>query len=191
MAHVPCRVILGVPRQAHGLRERAMNIRKLDQTACVEVLKANRLAHLACASDGQPYVVPIHYAIDEHHIYSFSIPGQKIDWMRVNPKVCVQVEEYVQPSQWRSVIVNGTFEELHDSAGYAWDLDHAWKLLSQHASWWEPGAVPADPAPRLASPLYVFYRISLDAMSGREATGNAADGTPSVAGRGQAGEPHP
>lgn len=39
-----------------------MQIRTLTTFECTQLLSANRVGRLACARDGQPYVVPIHYA---------------------------------------------------------------------------------------------------------------------------------
>jgi nitroimidazol reductase NimA-like FMN-containing flavoprotein (pyridoxamine 5'-phosphate oxidase superfamily) len=43
-------------------------------------------------------------------IYALSTVGQKIEWMRQNPKVCLQVDEIANQSEWMSVIANGTYE---------------------------------------------------------------------------------
>ncbi|TGV54549.1 pyridoxamine 5'-phosphate oxidase family protein, partial [Mesorhizobium sp. M2D.F.Ca.ET.160.01.1.1] len=70
-----------------------MQIRTLSALECTKILTANRFGHLACAKDGQPYVVPFYFAHADNHLYAFSMPGKKIDWMRSNPLVSVQVEE--------------------------------------------------------------------------------------------------
>lgn len=59
-----------------------MLIRTLSVLECTRLLGANRVARLACAKDGQPYVVPLHYAYSDAHLYAFSMPGKKIEWMR-------------------------------------------------------------------------------------------------------------
>ena len=64
-----------------------MRIRSLTRQQCVELLSRGHLAHLACALDRQPYVVPIFFAFDGHHLFSFTMPGQKLLWMPVSPCV--------------------------------------------------------------------------------------------------------
>lgn len=145
-----------------------MIISRLTKGDCIEVIKANRLAHLACAREGQPYVVPIYYAYAEPYAYSFTMPGQKLDWMRGNPSVCLQVDDRTQ-GVWRSVLVTGRFEELPDKVGHKRERDRAWQLLSQHANWWEPGAVRPDPAAFSDHSPHVFYRVFLEEVSGRSA----------------------
>jgi nitroimidazol reductase NimA-like FMN-containing flavoprotein (pyridoxamine 5'-phosphate oxidase superfamily) len=146
-----------------------MQIRTLTTFECTKLLTANRVGHLACASNGQPYVVPIHYAYASDHLYAFSMPGKKIEWMRANPLVSVQVGEQGQGRGWRSVIVDGRYEELPDRIGYKNERDHAWSLLSKHSDWWEPGALkPVIPQVADSAP-HVFFRILIATLSGREA----------------------
>ena len=75
-----------------------MLIRELTTPECHDVLKRASIARLGCARDNQPYVVPVHVYFDENYLYSFAMLGQKITWMRDNPRVCVQVDEIVLPA---------------------------------------------------------------------------------------------
>jgi nitroimidazol reductase NimA-like FMN-containing flavoprotein (pyridoxamine 5'-phosphate oxidase superfamily) len=148
-----------------------MRIRSLNEAECGEVLAANRVGRLACTSNGQPYVVPIHFAYADNNLYVFSMPGKKIEWMRANPLVSVVVEEHGKRREWKSVVVDGRYEELPDRIGTKRQREHAWSLLSQHVNWWEPGALkPVTQPPSLAeSSDHVFFRILIDRLSGREA----------------------
>lgn len=141
-----------------------MIITEMTRSECLELLAAQRLGHLACCRDGQPYVVPVTFALDGNYLYSFSLTGQKIEWMRANPLVSLQTDVLGEHGTWRSVVVNGRFEELPDRIGWKHARDHAWSLLSQHANWWEPGGLkPADEGPT----QHVFYRIMIETMTGR------------------------
>ncbi|RWK12949.1 MAG: pyridoxamine 5'-phosphate oxidase family protein, partial [Mesorhizobium sp.] len=102
---------------------------------------AHRVGRLACAKDGQPYIVPFYYTYADNRLYAFSMVGKKIDWMRINPLVSVQVDEHSTARGWKSVVVDGRYEELSHRIGHEVQLDHAWSLLSKHADWWEPGAL--------------------------------------------------
>lgn len=146
-----------------------MIIKELDKQQIQALLAANRLGRLACAKDCQPYLVPITYSLFDNYLYSFSMPGQKVDWMRINPKVCVQVDEFGEGRAWKSVIINGIFEELPDRIGFKHEREHAWSLLSKHANWWEPGGLkPVTPPMATISP-HLFYRIAIEGMTGRQA----------------------
>ena len=147
-----------------------MLIRTLSTLECTKLLAANRVGHLACAKEGQPYIVPLYYAHSDNHLYAFSLPGKKIDWMRTNPLVSFQVDERGQGRGWRTVVVDGRYEELPDRIGHKVQRDHAWSVLSKHADWWEPGALkPATPVVSDCTP-HVFYRIVIEQVSGREAS---------------------
>ena len=112
--------------------------------------------------------LPIYYAYADNHLYAFSMPGKKIEWMRINPLVSIQIHERGQGREWRSVIVDGHFEELPDRTGDKRGRDYAWSLLSKYCDWWEPGALkPATHSVVDHSP-HVFFRISAESISGRE-----------------------
>jgi hypothetical protein len=144
-----------------------MVITELSEAQCNEFLSASRVGRLACARDGQPYVVPVTFAFAQHALYSFSLPGQKIEWMRENPKVCVQVDESGERGAWKSVVVFGRYAELPDRIGSKLEREHAWSLLSRHASWWEPGGL--KPVATSVPSHHLFYKISVESLSGRQA----------------------
>src|SRR5262245_9508869 len=95
-------------------RNGAMWIRALSPAECTEVLSSHRVAYLACAKDGHPYVVPIYYACSGHALYAFSMPGKKIEWMRANAMVSLLIEEKEQGREWKTVEIEGRYEELPD-----------------------------------------------------------------------------
>ena len=94
-----------------------MVIRELSRVECLRVLAGASLARLACAKENQPYVVPVYLAYDEASgcLYGFTTPGQKVEWMRANPLVCVEVDEIAAHDQWVSVIAIGRYEELPET----------------------------------------------------------------------------
>jgi uncharacterized protein len=56
--------------------------------------------------------VPVNYYFDGENIYIHTLPGKKLDALRANPRVCLQVDEIKDAYNWRSVIAYGTFEEI-------------------------------------------------------------------------------
>lgn len=146
-----------------------MIIHELSAAQCSNVMSESRMAQLACAQDNRPYVVPIFYAYADGCAYSFTMPGRKLETMRANPNVALLVEEKGEGRSWKSVLAEGTFEELPDRIGYKRLRDRAWSLLAQHVDWWEPGALkPVLPSVTKHSP-HVFFRIHVGRMSGRQA----------------------
>jgi len=91
-----------------------MVIREMGRAECLRMLAAARRARLACAHENQPYVVPVSLAYDEASacLYGFSPPGQKVEWMRANPQVCIEVDKISADDEWVSVIAIGRYEEL-------------------------------------------------------------------------------
>jgi nitroimidazol reductase NimA-like FMN-containing flavoprotein (pyridoxamine 5'-phosphate oxidase superfamily) len=96
-----------------------MVIREMSREECLRVLAGGRLARLACARENQPYVVPVYLAYHEASacLYGFTTPGQKVEWMRANPLVCVELDEVAAYDQWVSVIATGRYEELPETPG--------------------------------------------------------------------------
>lgn len=94
-----------------------MFVRVMSREECQGVAAAGDLARLACCRDDQPYIVPITYAQSGNRLYCFSMPGQKIDWMRSNPKVSLQIAEFASNRQWKSVVVTGRYQELPATQG--------------------------------------------------------------------------
>ncbi|PBB16827.1 pyridoxamine 5'-phosphate oxidase family protein [Mesorhizobium sp. WSM4313] len=146
-----------------------MQIRTLSALECTKLLTANRIGRLACAQHGQPYVVPFYYAHADNHLYAFSMLGKKIEWMRSNPLVSVQVDERNMGRGWKSVVVSGRYEELPDRIGHKIEIDHAWSVLSKHADWWEPGALKPGTSSNMGRLPHVFFRIFIAEVTGREA----------------------
>lgn len=145
-----------------------MKLRQLELRACIAVLERNRLGHLACTSDGLPYIVPLHYAWAQNYLYAFSMPGRKIDALRHNAGAAMLIEEIDTPQRWRSVLVRGSFEELPDQIGFKRQRDHAWQLLSRHNSWWEPGSYKPEATGPVPGAQPIFFRITADEITGRE-----------------------
>ncbi|MGZ6480508.1 MAG: pyridoxamine 5'-phosphate oxidase family protein [Bdellovibrionales bacterium] len=77
-----------------------------------EVLESCQNGHLGCWAHGEGYVVPITYVYSNGWIYGHTREGKKIEMMRTNPDVCLQVEEMKSRTEWRSVIAWGKFHEL-------------------------------------------------------------------------------
>ena len=77
-----------------------------------DLLHKQSVGRIGCHDEDLVYVVPISYAYDDNCVYCHTYEGKKIDIMRMNPKVCFQVDEMRDMANWRSVIAWGQFEEL-------------------------------------------------------------------------------
>jgi len=79
-----------------------------------EILSQNVFGHLGCNDGFNTYVYPISYIYDGKFIISHSQNGSKIDAMRHNKRVCMQVDEIKNFANWKSVMVLGDFQELKE-----------------------------------------------------------------------------
>lgn len=84
----------------------------LDAKGIDDLLSEQRYARLGCHAGGKTYVVPISYAFVGGEILGQTSPGLKIDMMRKNPEVCIEVDDVRSLTDWRSAIVWGRYEEL-------------------------------------------------------------------------------
>jgi len=128
------------------------------------LLGRNNIARLACARNNQPYIVPLRIDLDGNCLYGCATLGQKIEWMRTNPLVCVECEEFVSERRWASVIVCGHYEELPNVPENESARRTAERLFQKHPMWWEPGTVPLGDRER-RSPI--VFRIHVDSLTGR------------------------
>ena len=146
----------------------SMRINELSRAECEEILTRCDLGRLGCARENQPYIVPIHFSFDPPGtcLYAFSTVGQKIDWMRENPKVCVEVDDVTDKNHWTTVLVFGRYQELRDSPTEKAARDSALELFSKRPEWWLPAAGKVGPREHYAM---VIYRIQIDRLTGRRA----------------------
>ena len=79
-----------------------------------DVLQHGLVGRIGCHAEDETYIVPISYAFDGTYIYCHTHEGKKTDMMRKNPKVCFQVDDMKDMANWKSVLVQGRFEELND-----------------------------------------------------------------------------
>lgn len=129
------------------------------------VLFTKMVGRIGCHADGKTYVVPVAYAFDGTHIYAHSRVGQKILMMRKNPRVCFQVDDIDNLANWRSVVVDGEYEELTSPKL----LNKASKLLGQRLTPFvtSDAAKPADNPPGEKKMRPVFFRILIKDKTGR------------------------
>jgi len=138
-------------------------MRELSAAEIDEFLREQRIARLGCNAGGETYVVPVIYAYDGSAIVTVTQEGRKVEMLRADPQVCVEVDEYDADGKgsWRSVIAQGTSEELSGEA-----VEDALQLLRERFQ----RASGREAERRELSPGTVVLRIAL-----REATGRAME----------------
>ena len=147
-----------------------MIVHEMTEQECREMLARTNVARLACVRNNQPYVVPIHVDLDREFLYSFATQGLRIDWMRQNPLVCVEIDELSPQTHWASVVVFGRYEELPPLPEYG-DLRRvAEQLFQRHPMWWQPASVPLAGREQRTP---IVFRIRIDRMTGRRGSNDA------------------
>jgi nitroimidazol reductase NimA-like FMN-containing flavoprotein (pyridoxamine 5'-phosphate oxidase superfamily) len=153
-----------------------MVIHDLTAAECHETLSRSGIGRLACARDNVPYVVPIYFVYEPDHLYGFTTVGQKIEWMRLNPRVCVEVDDIKDHTSWTSIVISGRYEELPDTPEYEAERRQAQMLLEKRFLWWQT----AHAAEQLRRPdskpsPTVFYCIHIEETTGRRAAPDAIE----------------
>ncbi len=135
-------------------------MRELDRAEIEDFLREQRIARLGCHAGGETYVVPVIYAYDGGAVVTVTQEGRKVEMLRENPRVCVEIDEYDTDGRgsWRSVIAYGAAEEL---AGE--EIQGALAILRERFA----RAAGREAEPRPLSPGTVVLRICLDELSGR------------------------
>ena len=152
-----------------------MLVTEMSEQECHEFLKRVSFGRLACARDNQPYVIPIYFAFEPDHLYAFATMGQKIEWMRSNPLVCVEVDEVQSHVHWSSIVLQGRYEEFPDTPEYATRRQQAQTLLEKRSLWWQTGFAAAQTRPKFDRDIPVFYCIHIEEISGRRVSADPVE----------------
>ncbi len=142
-----------------------MEMKELSPKECHAILQRAETGRLGCSFENQPYIVPVSIACDDDSIYVFATFGQKIKWMRANPKVCLQVDEIKDHSRWSSVVAYGRYQELPEPQ-FKQQREHARKLLQQRHDWWLNAVAERRIATKDVSVEPMFFRIQIDSVTG-------------------------
>ena len=131
-----------------------------------EFVLEQRVGRVGCNTGGVTYVVPVIFAWDVDSFYVYTTEGQKVTMMRENARVCFEIDEYVVDGGWRSVIVQGVYEELRDE-----DAQRALQILTERLSPTTGAKREARDSSEGRAP--VAFRIRALEMTGRKVERNA------------------
>jgi uncharacterized protein len=144
-------------QSAAVVREDRAVIEKLDEREIDAFLRRQLVGRVGCHAEGKTYGVPVIYVWDGECVYVQSVEGRKTRIMRAHPQVCFEVDEYEPDGSWRSVILEGVYEELERGPAEA-----ALALLVQRF----PGGRRAT-AGRATDRRPVTFRICCNQATGR------------------------
>lgn len=144
----------------------------LDDAHIDVLLTTKHLGRLGCHADGRTYVVPVTFVYENGRVYGHTNEGMKVEMLRKNPQVCLEVDDIQDMRHWRSVIAWGTFEELQgEDAAKAFDLLFTRlgpERTSETSGTWTGDAMDhVSQRIRLRAQKGVVYSIRLTEKSGR------------------------
>jgi nitroimidazol reductase NimA-like FMN-containing flavoprotein (pyridoxamine 5'-phosphate oxidase superfamily) len=149
-----------------------LDIDEMGRDEIVEILMRVGYGHLGFNCEGKPYVMPMHYYLDDSgrdpHIYLFTTEGMKTQAIDKNPEVCLQVEEvFDDPLHWRSVIVNGTAKQLKDRE----EIERVREIVKQHNPTLSPAINRTWTDSWGRAQVVTIYQIEPIEMTGRTTDG--------------------
>jgi uncharacterized protein len=140
-----------------------IQVEEMDADDSKKLLQRVGYGHLGLVREAHPYVVPIHYAYEDPNIFIFTTEGKKTEIIKINPKVCLQVEELTDEKHWQSVIASGEAILLTDDD----EVKHAMDLILAK----NPNLTPALSIrwmdQWIRSNIDVVYRITPTTITGR------------------------
>ena len=152
-----------------------MVISEMTDKECRQFLARSSFGRLACAQENVPYIVPIYFVYEPDHLYGFSTFGKKVKWMRLNPHVCVEIDDVSNHFRWASLVVNGRYEEFPDEAEYRTEREHAQMLLEKRFLWWQTAYAAMQLRSKKERHPPLFYCIHIEDMTGRKATPDSVE----------------
>ncbi len=121
---------------------------ELSRADSLALLADEKVAHVATAVDGVPYVTPISFVVLYEEIHFRTVPGRRLEELRANPRVCIEVSRTDEEGGWQSVLVWGDAYEVDDANREA---DVVAALLAKYHDgaglFSVPASRPFDPRP--------------------------------------------
>ncbi len=138
-----------------------------DKARVEDLLRSARVCRIAFSGNPLPYVVPLSFAYREGTLYFHSaLEGEKIDRLRADANVCIEVDEELGGresdsacgwgTRYRSVIARGRAEILEDPQDKSAALELLMLKYSGRSGW----QIPAASLPRVAVVAVVLSDIS-------------------------------
>jgi nitroimidazol reductase NimA-like FMN-containing flavoprotein (pyridoxamine 5'-phosphate oxidase superfamily) len=139
----------------------------LSEQRARDFLAAADVGHLAVVDRGKPYVTPMSFVLHENTILLRTGFGRRLEAIRANPDVCVEVSDFDSGTgDWTSVVAEGHAREVDDGELEA----TAVQLLLQKYE----AAIGSPFRMSVVQPLptwHVVVAIDIDTIGGRSAGG--------------------
>lgn len=144
----------------------------LKKKELLQVLSTNYIGYLGYIFQERPFVVPItyFYCKENHSIIGYSESGQKTMAMRKNNLVSMEVAEIESVSNWRSVLVHGTYNELEgvDAKYYLHDFSLGVKNVIRKKEFRKLYFISEFSSKIHGDGIPVVFQIKIDEITGRK-----------------------
>jgi len=144
----------------------------LDEEMMDELLERSIVGRLGYTDGHKIYIIPISYLFYNHkYIIAHSREGQKIEILRKNPEVCLEVDMIHNLSNWKSVILWGRYEEITSQPDKHYALDMLIRKINKQKM--DEVAVSPEQSGIEQSMVLpdreksIVYRIKIEKRSGR------------------------
>ncbi|HEY6389124.1 MAG TPA: pyridoxamine 5'-phosphate oxidase family protein, partial [Candidatus Acidoferrum sp.] len=147
-----------------------MIITRMRSKECREFLSRVGFGRLGCSLNNRPYIVPLYFVFEFARLYCFSTLGQKVEYMRQNPLVCVQTDQILSHDDWVSVVVLGKYVEIPNTPENAKGREHARTVLTKRALWRQSGYTATQTRRQSKPAVPVYYCIQVEQITGLRAS---------------------
>lgn len=147
-------------------------IRNLNKKECEQLLNTNYIGHLAYLSGKTPLIVPITYYFNKpsNQIICYSSEGQKIRAMRKNKYVSLSIDEIISVNQWKSLLIEGIFEELEgpDAKYYLHEFAKGVKKIMLEKEQKHTRFISEFSSKLESDEIPIVFRINIIAITGKQ-----------------------
>lgn len=147
-------------------------IKSLEKAESLKILDDNYIGHLAYVYQNRPFVIPITYYFDAENntIICYSDEGHKINAMRKNPSVSLEVAEIESVNIWQSVLAQGEYEELQgiDSKNSLHDFSNGIKKIINEKEKTNPQFISEFSSKIYSEGIPIVFRINITDITGRQ-----------------------
>ncbi|WP_111707320.1 pyridoxamine 5'-phosphate oxidase family protein [Lutibacter citreus] len=147
-------------------------ITNLKKSECLKILNNNYIGHLGYIYKNLPFVIPITYNYDKKNIIiiAYTGEGHKTQALRLNSSVALEIAEIQSIDEWKSILVQGTFEEFKgpDAKYYLHKFSNNVKKLITEKEKKELHFIPQFSDKTHFEAIPIVYHINIQKITGKE-----------------------
>jgi len=137
---------------------------ELSDDETYQVLARERVVRIAFQDGQSQYLIPMGYVWLQSALYGVTTEGRKTRLAKINPNVAFQVDSSHDTGlwEWHGVTGEGTFGIVGSEEERQQVLSAFEPVIAEAPAWWR-----REQGPRLASGVFLVWRLSPTRVSGR------------------------